>query len=85
MRVIIGSDLDMGHWVEHYYEVVANFSLRITFTLHNERRKTMEKTVAVKEWCIERAMDMLYITKPKELSADTIIKEAKQIERYING
>jgi len=44
----------------------------------------MEKNVAVKEWCVEQSI-ILHMHSDNQLSADTIVKDAKEIEKYINS
>jgi hypothetical protein len=42
----------------------------------------MEKNVALKEWCIEQAVNL---SRPEGRSVDTVIEDAKELEEYVSG
>lgn len=46
----------------------------------------MERTDALREWCIEKAMQILRADTAKlRISADEVIDVAKKLEKHINS
>ena len=46
----------------------------------------MEKTEAIREWCVEKAMTLLISNKDNQsFKAEDVIKIAKELENYLMG
>ena len=44
----------------------------------------MEKTEAIREWCIEKAIDLL-LSNGQNFKAEDVVRCAKELEKYITS
>ena len=50
-----------------------------------KRRREMEKNEAIREWVVERILSLCVHNGQKDIKVADIIKEAKELEKYITG
>lgn len=44
----------------------------------------MDKTEAIREWCIEKAVE-LFLSNGQDFKVEDVVRHAKELEKYIRG